>query len=210
MQREAMGKMNRPSRTTRDDRAAQTEASAGQKSDRAAMVDLSARGSQLRAVSQLASHAAAARRTTLQSLFGPSLAQSSSAPMQMMTVRTGAKAATVSGETSRKHVMAASGQEAAAREGFGSRTFVSDGSLLTAKVDAHDHNFTEEARVASGRFDFDADVVITQWDKTEAPPGGLAKDKPVAKTIDGVSTSCEIGVTKGGDDALKVTHFKKN
>jgi hypothetical protein len=137
------------------------------------------------------------------------LAPTGRAPLQAMAIRGGASPSVVSGTTHTKHVKATGDQAAAAAGNFGSTTFVTSDAALTSAVDAHAHDFTEAAGKASARFDFNADVAISQYSKTEAPPDGFAKGKPVTKDIDNAVHSCEIGATKGGDDKIKVTHFKK-
>jgi hypothetical protein len=126
-----------------------------------------------------------------------------------MSVRGAHKASEVSSTTRNKHVVALGDQAATAQAGYGSSTFVTSTADLTDAVDANAHDFIGANGVASARFDFEASVKIYLYDKTEAPPAGFAKGKPVSKTIDGVATTCEIGVKKTGDDKIQVTHFKK-
>jgi len=128
--------------------------------------------------------------------------------IRRMTVGGAAKASSVSGTTMAKHVMAEAGQAAAAQAGYGSRTFVTDAALLTAAVDADPHDFAA-GPARSARHDINAMVTVHQYSKTEAPPAGFAEGRPVAKTIDGVSTNCEIGAVKTGAGDVSITHFKK-
>jgi hypothetical protein len=114
----------------------------------------------------------------------------------------------VSGTTSTKHVMALAGQAADAQAGYGSRTFVTSDAILTAAVDADGHDFPAGA-ARSARHDCRASVPIYQYDKTGAPPAGLAAGQPVNKSIDGVATTCEIGAVKTGAGDISITHFKK-
>jgi len=128
--------------------------------------------------------------------------------LQRMSVRSTKSKAVVSSDTRKKHVCAVDAQEAEARGGFGPRTFVASESILTNAVDQDDHDFTEAATTPSARFDFQANIPVHQFEKTEGPPAGWAKGKPVNKTCDGEEKACEIGAIKGGDDIIKVTHFK--
>jgi hypothetical protein len=125
-----------------------------------------------------------------------------------MTVGGVPKASTVSGTTSAKHVMAEAGQAADAAAGYGSRTYVTSEATLTAAVDANAHNFAAGA-ARSARVDVNAVVPIFQYDKTNAPPAGLAAGQPVARSINGVATNCEIGAVKTGAGDVSITHFKK-
>ena len=116
----------------------------------------------------------------------------------------------VAPETRTKHVAPVSAQAAAAEAGYGHRTFVTDEKVLVDAVNANGHDFPEADGVPSARVDINADVPIYQYEKTNPPPAGFAKGQPVTKTIDGVKTTCEIGVTKTGDDRIKIMHFKKS
>ncbi|MEQ9552081.1 MAG: hypothetical protein RIM23_21045 [Coleofasciculus sp. G3-WIS-01] len=129
--------------------------------------------------------------------------------MQRMQVRGQKKQSEVSSTTAQKHVVAQAAQPAQAQANYGDSTFVLSKQVLTNAVDANAYNFTEQSGAKSQRYDIQAKVVIYQYEKTGDPPSGLAKNQPVALTIDGVATLCEIGVKKGGDDKLKITHFKK-
>ncbi|HAX90316.1 MAG TPA: hypothetical protein DCY91_29780 [Cyanobacteria bacterium UBA11370] len=129
--------------------------------------------------------------------------------VQRMKVRGVDKPSEVSSPTRTKHVVALSNQAATAQANYGDSTFVVSEDVLTNAVNANNYDFPEQSGVKSARQDIQANVVIYQYTKTEAPPGGFAKTKPVTLTINGVSTLCEIGVIKGGDDVLKITHFKK-
>jgi hypothetical protein len=129
--------------------------------------------------------------------------------IQRMAVRSVKTPSIVSKATHDKHVVAEADQEAEAKAGYGSRTFVTSDGTLTAIVDADPFDFTEPAGRASARKDIQADVVITQFSKKGDPPASFAKGNDVTKTIDKVSTKCEIGAEKSGDDKIKITHFKK-
>lgn len=131
--------------------------------------------------------------------------RATSQPVQRMKIRTTNKASVLSGATNSKHVMAADDQEAAARADYTSSTFVTSANAITGVVDANDHNFTEANGVVSDRFDFEANVVISFWSKTEGP----GRNKPVERTINNQATNCEIGVKKTGDDKVQVTHLQK-
>jgi len=120
----------------------------------------------------------------------------------------------VSGTTHTKHVMAQPGQAVAAQAGYGSRTFVTSDADLTAAVDAAAHDFAATP-ARSAREDINATVPIYQYDKTGPPPAGLAAGQPVAQSIAGDPTPCEIGAVKTGDGGptnpatISITHFKK-
>jgi len=122
-----------------------------------------------------------------------------------MKIRGSDTAAVVSGTTHDKHVVAANAQQAAAVGAYLHSTFVVSDAALTDAVNANNHDFNEGNGVKSARFDFDANIAISQYDKTEGP----GQDKPVSKTIDNNATLCEIGVVKTGDDRIQVTHFRK-
>jgi uncharacterized protein (DUF427 family) len=126
--------------------------------------------------------------------------------IQRMKIRDVNKSSEVSVTTHGKHVAGTGEQAAIAKANYSDTTFITSDDILTSIVDSNTHNFKEEKGTASERFDFDADVTIYQWNKNE----GVGKDKAVTRTIDGVDTSCEIGVKKGGDEKLKITHFMKN
>ena len=128
--------------------------------------------------------------------------------IQRMKTLAGDKASEVTSATHNKHVMGTAGQEANAKAGYGPRTYVTSDSVLTSIVDADPHKFTEENGAKSDRKLITKDVVIYQYEKTEAAPAGWAKEKPVHQTVNGESKSCEIGVTKGGDEKLKIDHFR--
>lgn len=128
-----------------------------------------------------------------------------SQPVQRMKVRGTTQASEMSGDKLAKHVVASGDQAAAAKAAYADSTFVTSAAAITSVVDGNDHNFTEENGAASARFDFDANVTITMWRKTD----GVGVEKPVAKHIDNASTLCEIGVKKNGVDKLQVTHFMK-
>jgi hypothetical protein len=130
------------------------------------------------------------------------------ARLQRMSIRGVDTASSVSGTTRTKHVVAAADQAARAAAEFGSTTFVTSEAVLTDAVDADDHDFTEAAAAKSARFDLAATVEVSRYDKTEPPPAGFARGKPVSKTIDDADTACEIGVVKTGADAISITHFK--
>lgn len=126
--------------------------------------------------------------------------------VQRMKVRNAPKASTLSGPTAAKHVEANAATQAARAEAeYGSRTFVTNASLITNAVDADGHNFTEASNVASDRYDFNATVKVSVYMKT---PPNFGAGQPVVKTIDNEDKPCEIGVQKKGDDTIKVTHFK--
>ena len=128
--------------------------------------------------------------------------------IRRMTVGGAAVASSVSGTTSAKHVMAEAGQAADAEAGYGSRTYVTSEATLTAAVDANGHNFVA-GPARSARVDINAVVPIYQYDKTNPPPAGMAAGQPVARSINGVATNCEIGAVKTGAGAISITHFKK-
>ena len=128
--------------------------------------------------------------------------------IRRMTVGGAAVASSVSGTTSAKHVMAEAGQAADAEAGYGSRTYVTSEATLTAAVDANGHNFVA-GPARSARVDINASVPIYQYDKTNPPPAGMAAGQPVARSINGVATNCEIGAVKTGAGAVSITHFKK-
>jgi hypothetical protein len=131
------------------------------------------------------------------------------ATVQRMKVQGANTLSEVSSPTKTKHVVALANQATQAEANYGDSTFVTSDQALTAPVNANTYNFTEPTGTKSGRKDIQANVVIYQYNKTGNPPGGLAKNQPVTLAINGVSTLCEIGVVKGGDDKLKITHFKK-
>src|SRR5262249_30441299 len=60
-----------------------------------------------------------------------------------MSVRTAPTPAIVSGETRTKHVVAEADQEAEAKAGYGSRTFVTTEKALTDVIDADPFDFSE-------------------------------------------------------------------
>lgn len=128
--------------------------------------------------------------------------------IRRMTVGGAPKGSSVSGTTSAKHVMAEPGQAADAAAGYGSRTYVTSEATLTAAVDANAHNFAA-GPARSARVDINALVPIYQYDKTNAPPAGLTAGQPVARSINGVATNCEIGAVKTGAGDVSITHFKK-
>jgi hypothetical protein len=128
--------------------------------------------------------------------------------IRRMSVDGVAKVSTVSGTTSAKHVKAEAGQAADAAAGYGSRTYVTSEATLIAAVDANGHNFAPGPG-RSARVDINASVPIYQYDKTNAPPAGLAAGQPVARSINGVATNCEIGAVKTGANEVSITHFKK-
>lgn len=136
-------------------------------------------------------------------------ARSTGPRLQRMAIRGTKTRPFVASETKEKHIEAPAAQAAKAEAGYGHRTFVTAESVLIDAVDAYDHDFGEPNRVASARLDINAELPIYQFDKTEPPPDGFKKGKPVKKTIDGAKTKCEIGVIKTGDDRLKIMHFKK-
>lgn len=129
-------------------------------------------------------------------------------PIRRMKVAGKDVAATVSGTTMKKHVAAVGDQEAKATAEFGSMTFVTSDQVLidAAKANAHDFPAGPDR---SDRKDVEITVPIYQWEKTNPPPGGMAKGQPSSKTIDGVASKCEVGVVKTGDGSLSITHFKK-
>ena len=131
--------------------------------------------------------------------------------VQQMRVRGAAAVppSQVKGVTHNKHVVAgAIPQAAAATANYGDTTFVAADNLLTAPVDADNHNFLQANLVRSPRLDINANVVIDQWDK----PGGaigMAPSTPAEQTIFATATLCEIGVVKTGADRISIEHFKK-
>lgn len=125
--------------------------------------------------------------------------------VQRMKVREVPEAAELHPDTRKKHVVPADEQAEKARAAYTSSTFVTSVDVITDVVNSNDHNFVENTGQASDRFDFEANVNIYQWNKTE----GVGKGKPVEKVIDNASTPCEIGVKKNGVDKLQVTHFMK-
>ena len=125
-----------------------------------------------------------------------------------MTIGGATTKSSVSGTTQKKHVVALAAQPAEAEAGYGPRTFVTDDKQLTDAVDKNGHDFAPTPG-RSARKDVTAKVAIQQFDKTEDPPAGFAKGKPVKKSIDGVEADCEIGAVKTGDGAVSITHFKK-
>lgn len=130
--------------------------------------------------------------------------------LQNMKVDGVAVASTVSGAKHNKHVVADGEQAATAQANYGDSTFVRAASLLSDAIDADTTQDWVSVEGQSGRVDIDANIVIDQWGKNEDAPAGLEKTKPVTKTIDNTSTSCEIGAKKYGDGTIKVCHFKKN
>ena len=128
--------------------------------------------------------------------------------LQRMKIRTVDKASEVIAATHNKHVMGIEGQAADAKAGYGPRTYITSDAILTNIVDANPHNFTDGNGVKSARKLITEDVAIYQYEKDEDPPAGWAKDKPVTRTVNGESKPCEIGVTKGGDEKLKIDHFR--
>ena len=124
--------------------------------------------------------------------------------IQRMKIRTVNKVSKVSGATHNKHVVATGAQADTAKAAYLHSTFVTSDNILTAAVDVDDHSFTEEQGVSSGRYDFNTNVVLSLWEKTAGPGSG----NPVSKKIDGVSSPCCIGVKKGGDEKIKITHFR--
>lgn len=135
-------------------------------------------------------------------------AQHGGPTIRRMSVGGAPTASSVSGTTSAKHVMAEPGQAADAAAGYGSRTYVTSEAVLTAAVDADAHNFAA-GPARSARVDVNASVPIYQYDKTNAPPAGLAAGQPVARSVNGVATNCEIGAVKTGAGEISITHFKK-
>ena len=135
--------------------------------------------------------------------------------LQRMSIRGTDKDSVVSTATHNKHVVPDTAtHEALATAGYGPRTFITADSVLTDAVDANDHDFDVPAATRSGRFNFNADLPVYQFEKTEARPDGWAEGKPVDQTHDGEDTSCEIGVVKpgrsGAVEKIEVTHFKMN
>ena len=132
------------------------------------------------------------------------------ASLQLMKVDGVDTGSTVSGTTMNKHVKATGAQQAAATANFGSSTFVADAALLTTPVDADGHDFPSSTS-RSARKDINANVVIYQWTK-DAEPGtpGFGAGGAVSRSINGVSTYCEIGAVKTGTNDISITHFKKN
>ena len=135
-------------------------------------------------------------------------AQHGGPTIRRMTVGGAPAATSVSGTTHAKHVMAEAGQAAAAAAGYGSRTFVTDDATLIAAVNADATDFAA-GPARSARVDVNAMVPIYQYDKTNAPPAGLAAGQPVARSINGVATNCEIGAVKTGAGDISITHFKR-
>ena len=135
-------------------------------------------------------------------------AQHGGPTIRRMTVGGAPAATSVSGTTHAKHVMAEAGQAAAAAAGYGSRTFVTDDATLIAAVNADATDFAA-GPARSARVDVNAMVPIYQYDKTNAPPAGLAAGQPVARTINNVATNCEIGAVKTGAGDISITHFKR-
>jgi hypothetical protein len=127
---------------------------------------------------------------------------------QRMAVEGNPVASVLSPATAAKHVAAPPDQDAAAQAGYGHRTFVAIGNLITAAVDAHNHDFPQMP-LRSNRFDFTADVVISQYEKQPPFPQGMGLNQPVVQTINQTATLCEIGVVKNGNGIIQVTHFKK-
>jgi hypothetical protein len=125
--------------------------------------------------------------------------------IQKMTVGNAAKTSTLSAATNLKHVEPAGTQQSRADAEYGSRTFVTNAGDITGVVDANAHNFESNGQ-RSARFDFNANVPISQYMKT---PPNLGAGQPSVQTINNQQTECEIGVVKTGDDQIQVTHFKK-
>jgi hypothetical protein len=135
-------------------------------------------------------------------------AQHGGPTIRRMTVGGAPAATSVSGVTHTKHVMAEAGQAADAAAGYGSRTFVTSDATLIAAVNADATDFAA-GPARSARVDVNAMVPIYQYDKTNAPPAGLAAGQPVARSINGVATNCEIGAVKTGGGDISITHFKR-
>ncbi|HEX8078754.1 MAG TPA: hypothetical protein VF557_00940 [Jatrophihabitans sp.] len=135
-------------------------------------------------------------------------AQHGGPTIRRMTVGGAPAATSVSGATHTKHVMAVAGQAADATAGYGSRTFVTDDATLIGAVNADATDFAA-GPARSARVDVNAMVPIYQYDKTNAPPAGLAAGQPVNRTINGVATNCEIGAVKTGAGDISITHFKR-
>jgi uncharacterized protein DUF4157 len=129
---------------------------------------------------------------------------------QLMKIRGTDEKSYIASETKSKHVVATGGQQAKADELFGDSTFVTTEAELTQPVDADAHDFTEAKSTPSARHAMTANVVIDQWNKTIRNSGGLARKQPAGQVLNATSTACEIGVTKTGDDRLKIDHFKKS
>lgn len=128
--------------------------------------------------------------------------------IQRMKTQAGDKASEVTSTTHDKHVKDVGSQAADAQAGYGPKTYVTSDSVLTSIVDADPYQFAEANGVKSARKLITNDVVIYQYEKTNAKPAGWAKGEPVHQTINGESKLCEIGVTKGGDEKLKIDHFR--
>ena len=131
---------------------------------------------------------------------------------QRMKVRGTFTASVLSAATNQKHVSAPANQQAKAQNGFGDRTFVAADTDITRVVDANTYDFTEPTGTKSARYDFNASVTISQWEKDRALglPAAFATGQPVTQAINSLPELCEIGVEKTGTDVIKVTHFKKN
>lgn len=112
----------------------------------------------------------------------------------------------IKGDKKKKHVAPAAAQEASAEAGFGTRTFVTDEKLIVDAVVADTENIPAGD---TSKKHISADVVISQWDKTNPPTAGYANGQPVAKSIDEESHACDIGVKLTGENKIQVWHFQK-
>jgi hypothetical protein len=165
----------------------------------------------------LARQRATAGGSLAKALLAARVARSNSTgpALQRMSIRGTEQGSVVSTAAHNKHVVAdTTTHEALAAAGYGPRTFITGDDVLTGAVDDNDHDFDVPAATRSDRFNFNADLPIYQFEKTEPRPAGWAAGQPVAQTHDGEEASCEIGVVKpgsgGGAERIEVTHFKLN
>lgn len=128
--------------------------------------------------------------------------------VQKMSVRGTNTMSSLTTGTANKHVKSLAEQAQAAKDGFGDRTFVVNNTALTAPIDANAHDFTEASAIKSDRKVIVANVDIYRYNKTDRTQEGLKKGKDVLLAIDNVSTPCEIGAYKTGNDEIKIDHFK--
>ena len=95
----------------------------------------------------------------------------------------------------------------------GDLTYVRAVNLLTAAIDADNHDFAASPQ-ASNRVDIHVQVTIDQWDKNVRTPAGRAAGQPSTRTINNTLTPCEIGAVKPGKnpadpERISITHFQK-
>ena len=110
-------------------------------------------------------------------------------------------ASIVSADTHAKHVKATNQQAAAAKDNYGSTTYVTSDATITAVLDPINWDFRA---VQSTYKNFYRNVTVSVYAKTGEQDAG----KPVARTINEQSTRCQIGVTKSRSGIIRVTHFQ--